>query len=772
VRAVGRLRGPRRTIRTRILAIAWVPSFVLLAVGIVGAGVLAPQAASKKNFAATAQQVATPTAAFQTAAQLERQLTIAYLVDPTHDRTALDAERAKTDAGLALIGSGTAKIANTAPASFKPSFGLIARAIGALPQLRQQVDAGQMGVREASTAYSQVLDSFDAAFQNLAAHAGSAEIATQFLVSADLFRLADWRSQSDALVTAAYSSTGLTDQEFAQYVDRVGGYHSLLEVTIPRLSARQQAEFQALMTSPAWLQLSTVEETAVRTAAAPRAGSTHRAAGLTISHATWQDDSAQVGQKLTDLYLEHSSDASQLAVDQAQRQFLRSLFAGIGLLLLSVLVFAVVTRMSTRLIGRLHRLQRETLELAIVRLPAMVERLRGGAQVDVESELPPLDHGKDEIGQVADAFNQAQRTAVTAAAKEAETRRGTAKVFLNIAHRNQVIVHQQLKVLDQAERTQEDPDQLNMLFELDHLATRARRNAENLIILGGGQPGRRWRNPVPLLQVVRSAIGEAERYTRVSIVAIPQISMTGAAVADLIHLLAELVDNATTFSPPSARVEVRGNLVGRGVVIEIEDQGLGIEPEQLEELNSMLESSPDFGIMALSAEPRLGLFVVTQLAARHGVHVTLTESRVYGGTRAVVLIPLSLIAAGSSEQPEIDSDSRPAQWEPLGITPGGSEITGPRMPTQKSGRVIALAPAEAEVPPLPQGSAQGQDQRPALPRRTRQAHLAPQLLDEKLVAPPPSSASVLPSAEHARDRLAAFQRGTRQGRESDPDPTL
>ena len=170
----------------------------------------------------------------------------------------------------------------------------------------------------------------------------------------------------------------------------------------------------------------------------------------------------------------------------------------------------------------LARLQPIRLELADTRLPQLVSRLREGEQVDVDTEVPPLDHGTDELGQVADAFNKAQHTAVAAAVAEAETRKGVNAVFLNLAHRSQVVVHRQLEVLDKAEYNQEDPEQLELLFQLDNLATRARRNAENLVILGGEQPRRQWRNPVALSEIVRSAAAETEEYARIRITRLPR----------------------------------------------------------------------------------------------------------------------------------------------------------------------------------------------------------------------------------------------------------
>jgi len=851
--SIFRPRATSPTIRTKILAIAWVPSLVLLLVGVSVAAVFARQSLDQNKFTSSYMQVVQIASRFAAADQRERQLTAAYLLNPSRSRHDLDLQRKQTDAALAQLAPLSDTIIEAGSDSFATAVNRSKGSAFAFPELRQGVDSGALTLREATNAYSQTLNVFHAAFENLATSAATARIAAEYRLTGNLFQLADWRSESETFEQAAYSPTGLTDQEVGVFVDRVGGYHSLLASTIPRLPAAEQAQFKALMASTAWQQVMQVENNALQTGAAERGtSSTHHAGELPISQATWDAASAEVSRMLLNQYLQHVTYSTDLATKHAHDLLVRSLLTGAGLLLLSLVVFAIVTRMSNRLIRRLRRLQSETMELVSQRLPIIVERLGKGAQVDVDSELPPLDHGTDEIGQVADAFNRAQRTAVAAAAKEAETRAGTSKVFLNIAHRSQVVAHRQLKLLDQAERTQEDPDQLSLLFQLDHLTTRSRRNAENLIILGGGKPGRQWRNPVPLLDVVRSAVGEAETYTGITIEQMPKASVAGAAVADIIHLLAELVDNATRFSPPTARVEVRGNVAGRGIVIEIEDQGLGIERDQLEELNETLQKPPDFSVMALSDEPRLGLFVVRQLSVRHGVRVTLTESPAYGGIRAIVLIPLALITATVPTLPEMQSRSGPPRADLRETITGNVEVIGSVLPTRKTSRMISLAPnaplpaqPPATAPPVPEppgidppateppatempapeppaperpareaptpwpsrvareadwqtaeipvikadllsngnltSRASGQDatkvaaaerdQRPALPKRTRQAHLAPQLLRDgrASVEPPPAPVESSVSAESARARLTAFQFGTRRGREDNPN---
>ena len=261
---------------------------------------------------------------------------------------------------------------------------------------------------------------------------------------------------------------------------------------------------------------------------------------------------------------------------------------------------------------------------------------------------PPLYPGKTtEIANVAQAFSTVQRTAVEAAVGQAQLRKGVNQVFLNLARRNQSLLHRQLDMLDSMERSTADPEALENFFRLDHLTTRMRRNAEGLIILSGEVPGRGWRSPVRVLDVLRAAIAEVEDYVRVDVVNESRDAIVGTAVADIIHLLAELIENATAFSPPNTRVTVSADRVGSGFAVEVEDRGLGISPGELAEINKRLASPPEFD---LADSDRLGLFVVGQLATRHQIKVSLVESP-FGGTTAVVLMPHTIVV------PESDLDS-------------------------------------------------------------------------------------------------------------------
>jgi signal transduction histidine kinase len=312
--------------------------------------------------------------------------------------------------------------------------------------------------------------------------------------------------------------------------------------------------------------------------------------------------------------------------------------SGVGLL--GLLVTILVTTLAGRgIIRRLSGLERSALSLAENQLPDVIGRLRRGEAVDVAAEAPPLRIGQDEIGRVGRAFHLVQQTAITAAVEEARLRRGINDVFRSLARRSQSLLHRQLALLDQMERRAADPEALDDLFRLDHLTTRMRRHAEGLVILSGAPPGRSWSSPVRMVDIMRGAVAEVEDYARVAVATRSQAALSGAAVADVIHLLAELIENATTLSPPYTSVRVSGDTVASGFAIEVEDRGLGISPERLTELNERLASPPELNP---SDSEQLGLFVVGQLAKRHGIRVTLRASP-YGGIAAVVLIPQHLV---------------------------------------------------------------------------------------------------------------------------------
>ncbi len=796
-------------------------------VGLAIGGYLIFDAVNGRDYAQRIRDSEAPSVPFFSQIQEERRLTLRELAGDRSQHAALVEQRAKTDAATQGVVANLQKFIGDSPDSVQRNIAIVNGLFQRMPQIRQSADSGQLPLLEAFTYYNQIIDQFVDGVTGLAQDAPSAENAYQRITAVPLFTAIDQLQRANALAAAAVGGGGFTDETYRAYVTQVGSYRSLLDASVSRMIPDVKAKYDQLVASDGWKAVAGVENAFLQNSKAT----------LPIPEETWLQAARGVGEAMMRGFVEQSGTATTQAIDDADRTLVISAIAAAIALLVAILIFIIALRLSNRLIGRLARLREDTLDVAEIRLPELVDRVRAGEPVDLDDKGHFLDHGDDEIGQVAEAFNKAQQTAIAAAVDEAKTREGTKTVFLNIAHRSQVIVHRQLKVLDQAERKQEDPEQLETLFQLDHLSTRARRNAENLIILGGGQPGRQWRKPVTLAELTRGASAETEDFARVKTAKMPSIAVQGPVVGDLVHLLAELIDNATSFSPPQSRVELRGNVVGKGVVIEVEDQGLGIEPEQAAELNQMLADPPDFGIMALSSEPRLGLFVVARLAARHGISVHLRESA-YGGTRAIVLVRTDLLAPVPSEQPEdeVDAEStevpdsaplRPGrrarhrtdvpaeppqlpvpmpvapqpqqpvpvqQHQPGPDSPGASlpplPPRQPRVPRPETPRPEPIRPepvrGEARPQPVqppawPPADSRPQDVRPPqtrrpgpeapgrppLPQRRRQTNLVPQLMEDRPAAQQREE-SREDSPELARNRLAAFQQGTRRGRDTEP----
>ncbi|WP_134712336.1 sensor histidine kinase [Saccharomonospora xinjiangensis] len=648
----------RSTIRTRVLAIAFIPSLVFLLTGVAVASYLVFDAVKVRSFSTDVHEAAKPAGVLFANVREERRLTLQEIATTRSLRVELAQQRTRTDSAAGAMAGALDTVAEDAPDNVRRAVQVAAERTAQLGEFRERVDSGDVSLQEAYDFYNGIIDAYVVGLNGVAQETPNAETAYLRMVAMPLFVSADGMSRGDALAAAGLDGGGLTEQEFRTYIGQVGAYHSTLQQAVPDMIPSVREKYEALTSGEAWQTLTSVENAFLR-------GNT---TNLPVAEPAWRAAATQVSAALWALYVEQSTVATEVALDEADSTLYTSIAAGAAVIVIALAVFLLAWRLSDRLVKRLVSLREATLDVAEERMPRIVERLRKGEQVDLATEVSYLDHGDDEIGQVAEAFNQAQRTAIAAAVDEAKTREGTQKVFLNIAHRSQVIVHRQLSALDAAERKQEDPDQLDLLFKLDHLSTRARRNAENLIILGGEQPGRQFRNPVPVGDIVRGAIAETEDYKRVSMGRLPASAVAGPAVSDLVHLLAELIDNATSFSPPQSRVEVRGELVGRGVVIEIEDQGIGMEPEELDRFNEMLKNPPDFSFMALSEEPRLGLFVVARLAAKHGFTVTLRDSA-YGGTRAIVLVRADLLSEVRDDAKDGPSGAAAAQR----VTPRGGE---------------------------------------------------------------------------------------------------
>ena len=421
--------------------------------------------------------------------------------------------------------------------------------------------------------------------------------------------------------------------------------------------------------------------------------------------------------------------------------------------------------------------------LADEQLPQLLERRRAGDRTAQAGTQPsPADGAAldpaprtTEIADAVAAIASLQRTAISAADAEAGLRDGLRQVFVSLGRRNQSLLQRQLRLIDTLEQKASNPAALADLFTLDHLTTRMRRHAESLTILSGAAPGRTWTDPVPVIDVIRAAVAEIEDYKRVTVFTKYEDAIMGPAVADMIHMLAELVENATLFSPSTSRVEVRAERVANGFAIEIDDRGLGITPDQLAEINQQLAEPPDFD---LANADRLGLFVAGRLAARHGIRVSLRPSP-FGGTTAIVLMPNSIVVAPAEPDaalPPVPArlDLQPAEALALTAGQGTAIATGPATPPDQAAspadRSLSVAQRPDAAPDAAARASQpGAGTYRGLPRRTRQASLSPHLRDSPAADHPAQTGAAAAQAssrepEQARDLAASLQSGWLRGR--------
>lgn len=349
------------------------------------------------------------------------------------------------------------------------------------------------------------------------------------------------------------------------------------------------------------------------------------------------------------------------------------LAGAVAVTLAGVLIAAVAADRAARSVGeRIDALRRSTTR-GEADLRALVEALRRGETPPQRGtrRRPPED--ADDFELLASDLARAYDGAVTAVVQAAQLSSQTGseqklEVFVNLARRLQSLVHREISILDELENEIEDPDLLKGLFHVDHLATRIRRHAENLAVLGGAVSRRQWSNPVNMTEVLRSAIAEVEQYSRVKLVPPIDGELRGHAVADVIHLLAELVENASVFSAPHTQVLLRANLVTSGLAVEVEDRGLGMPVGEQSKMNALLADPDQVNVASLLADGRIGLYVVSQLARRHGITVRL-QTNIYGGVQAVLVVPQALLgtapgAPGAVPQPEDPAGTGPSPVPP------------------------------------------------------------------------------------------------------------
>lgn len=626
-----RFRG--KSIRRKIVALLLVPLVSLTAIWAFATVLTGREANDLFNVSDVVEKIGYPTEDAVRVLQQERRQTLVYLADPraSDALAALKRSRTATDDAVAKVRENAKdeEVRGSMGERTSERLTTILDAFDGIDSLRQSVEDGTVNRAQALDLYNRLVDPCYVLMTNI--HLlNNVEMDKQGRALVNLARARELLSREDALLGSALVAGRITQDEIRDVSDLMAQRSLMYEMSLPLLPSSERERYERYWKNADTAPLRVAEQAVVTSSAGSPRGVTAK---------SWDTAAGRVVAELGTLNDQAADRYQDRVRPVAVGVILKAVIAGVlGLFALLVSLFMSV-RIGRSLIRDLRRLRLEAHEASGVRLPSVMRRLSAGEQVDVETEVPRLEYDKNEIGEVGQALNTLQRAAVEAAVKQSELRDGVSEVFVNLARRSQVLLHKQLTLLDTMERRTDDTDELADLFRLDHLTTRMRRHAEGLVILSGAAPSRQWRKPVQLMDIVRAAVAEVEDYERIEVRRLPRVAATGPAVADLTHLVAELLENATVFSPPHTAVHVLGERVANGFTLEIHDRGLGMAAEALLDANLRLAETPEF---ELSDTDRLGLFVVSRLAQRQNVRVSLQPSP-YGGTTAVVFIPDALL---------------------------------------------------------------------------------------------------------------------------------
>ncbi|MFE7447259.1 nitrate- and nitrite sensing domain-containing protein [Streptomyces chartreusis] len=749
--------GPRRrlgSIRLSLILLALVPGVTLAAIWSVttiqmfseGLGLRSQTGLSKSTGAMGTEATL--------ALQRERSYSAVWLATRQDSaRTGLDEQRGKTDKAVAELLAQSDEI-QRAPARVKDRLYSVVASVSSLEYYRGQVDnPSDISAVQALGQYTSIIDDQIHAFQELS-QVDDGDLTSQAGPLVSLEHAAELMSREDALLTLASPTRRMDEKEWTEFAELVNTRRWLVEDQIlPSLTGAAKAETERILAGAQWRTLEQVED---RVLAARATAGKDGTIAVPDSQEEWRAALTGVTEEYSVLIKQQTTGLLQRSGDEASGLLIKAASLSAGGLIALLLCVGMSWRITRSLSRRLRGLREATLGLAQERLPDVVARLERGEKVDVELATPALDYGRDELGQVAKAFNTAQRTAVHTAVELADTRRGFQKIILGIARQSQNLVNLQLTKLDALERTHQDPDVLKGLYELDSTASQLRRYEENLVIISGERPGRTWSEPVALIDILRSAVGEVAEYRRVEVQTDEEVHLAPPAVADVIHLLAELIENATLYSPAPAPVGVRAAMVAKGLAVEVEDRGLGMSEEEYAAFNAQLAEPPQFDVVALADDLRLGMFVIAQLSRRHGITVTLRSSP-YGGTTAIVLIPHDVVVR---DLPAPDREE--------------VEHAGAAEPEEPVREARPVVQARTETAPAPEAGARRDGLSP-LPRRVPQTSLAAELREESAPAEHNGHDEDF-TAEQAASSLAGFQRGTLRARDDDgagaPEPDV
>ncbi|MER5393317.1 nitrate- and nitrite sensing domain-containing protein [Saccharopolyspora sp. NPDC002686] len=629
-------------LRYKMAAVLLVPTLAALAVG----GIRVYDGVTTQHRLSTiVEQVELAQQASALTHELQRERDFAVVFTTSGSPQAKDdyaAQSGKVDGAVQKLRDFEGRVGGFSP-EVRDSYNSAVHRVGSLGALRNTIN-GRFTSPQTLVAYNSVIDTLLQVNRTVSTSAVNTQVSQTARASEALGRAKEQLAQQRSILLSAalrdHFLTGQTEAMRAANARFEAAYSEFLNSA----NGEQSALYAARVAGAAVDTTEQIEQTALIRA------ESDQSASLGVQAAQW----GQVAGERTDLVRsvedsvlnDFQTDATDLA-DSAWWSLVRD---SVLLLLLLVVAFGVAAFIARSMLRPLRTLRYSALEIAQESLPDAISRVNENPSTASQITVPPVPvHTEEEIGQVARTFDTVNQQALRLASEQALLRNNINDLFVNLARRSQTLVQRQLSLIDRLEQDEQDPDQLSSLFELDHLATRMRRNNENLLILGGTDLTRRMMRPVPLNEVLGAAVSEVEQYARIAVVDTLDLAIQGRVVNDFVHLVAELLENATVFSNPDTEVTVRAAYRRQELVIEIRDRGVGIDSDEIDDINERLTRPPEIDV---AVSRRMGLFVVGQLARRHDIRVELhNNDGLEGGATATVRLSGELVVQLTPDGP-------------------------------------------------------------------------------------------------------------------------
>lgn len=626
-------------VRTKIVAILLIPLLAVTALS----GLRLSQVISDMRQSGRAQQLAEmaeKATALAHELQAERDLSGAYLGGKRgFGGDELRKQRGNVDAAVREYNQAERSLNGDFSQVTSDLLDSLHKDVQQISGVREAVDKGVAPWDSVFDDYTSVISDLLKLEEDIPQGAGDAQLSDHVHGLSALSHAKELLSAERGYLAYVFGIGKFDDARFRQFLNLDARWQAAQEEFEASITDAQRKEYQRQVSDETSTAVRRLKEQAVVDPTTP---------SLSIDVSDWYAKASTMLQGMRAFELELDGqvlDRVRTLHSDAQRQ--AAIDAGIVLAVL-ILTLLLALTVAQYLVRPLRQLREAATEVAY-RLPDTVQRLRSTAQSDLDAEVEAVTvRSTDEVGEVATAFNSVHREAVRVAVEQALLRKNVSTIFVNLSRRTQSLVERQLRLIDDLEVNEENNDSLGNLFQLDHLATRMRRNAENLLVLAGAESGRRWNHPVVLLDVLRAATAEVEQYPRVAQTYVTTRQIDGRAVGDVVHLIAELLENALEFSSPETQVIVSARSLhgDAGVMVEIEDHGIGMSTNELATANERLATSSEIDV---SLSRMMGLYVVGKLAARHGIRVQLRHSGSGGGVTAQIHLPSAIVVDGDGE---------------------------------------------------------------------------------------------------------------------------